>query len=150
MVVKRALLIFLAIMTTGAIGASASPILDQSHIGGGSLRESIYDNRQTAQTFTVGIAGPLDSIVLDLRYDHNPPTKDFTVEIRSTTGGLPDGSAGSFASVEFDTSVLTPAFTLYSIDFSGFSLPFAETSSAHWNPIAYVTPGLNRTGVISV
>ena len=125
MIAKRALLIFLAIMATGALGASAAPILDQSNLGGGSLRDDIYGGRQLAQTFTVGIPGPLDSIVLDLRYDHNPPTKDLTVEIRSTTGGLPDGPAGSFASVQFDTSVLTDTFALYSIDFSGFYLPFA-------------------------
>lgn len=108
MIVKRALTIFLVIMATGAIGASASPILDQSNIGGGSLRDDICLNRQLAQTFTVGIAGILDSIVLDLNHDEEPPTKNLTVEIRSTTGGLPDGPAGSFAAVEFDTSVLTP------------------------------------------
>jgi len=97
MVVKRAIPIFLVIMATGAIDASALPVLDQSHINGGTLRESIYGNRQIAQTFTVGIGGILDSIVLDLRYEEVVPIYDITVELRSTTNGLPDGSDKAFA-----------------------------------------------------
>jgi len=112
-------------MMTASIDAFASPILDQSNVGGGSLRDPIYGNRQLAQTFTVGIAGILDSIVLDLNYEYDVPTKDITVEIRSTTGGLPDGPAGALAAVNFDTSVLTTNFELYSVDFTTFSLPIA-------------------------
>jgi hypothetical protein len=112
-------------MASVSIDAFALPTLDQSHIGGGTLRSSIYGNRQDAQTFTVGIAGILDSIVLDLRYEDVIPIYDITVELRSTTAGLPDWSDQALASVQFDTSVLTPEFTLYPIDFSSFSLPFA-------------------------
>jgi len=125
MLVKRAIPIFLVIMASASIDAFALPTLDQSHINGGSLSDLVYGNRQLAQTFTVGIQGILDSVVLDLMYRDEPPTKDITVEIRSTTNGLPDWSNQAFASVQFDTSVLTPEFTLYSIDFSSFSLPFA-------------------------
>ena len=125
MLVRRAIPIFLVIMASASIDAFALPTLDQSHIGGGLLRDNIYGNRQLAQTFTVGIEGILDSIVLDLRYEDVIPIYDITVELRSTTAGLPDWSNQAFASVQFDTSVLTPDFTLYSIDFSSFSLPFA-------------------------
>lgn len=125
MLVRRAIPIFLVIMASVSIDAFALPTLDQSHIGGGTLRSSIYGNRQDAQTFTVGIAGILDSIVLDLRYEDVIPIYDITVELRSTTAGLPDWSDQALASVQFDTSVLTPEFTLYPIDFSSFSLPFA-------------------------
>ena len=125
MLVRRAIPIFLVIMASVSIDAFALPTLDQSHIGGGTLRSSIYGNRLDAQTFTVGIAGILDSIVLDLRYEDVIPIYDITVELRSTTAGLPDWSDQALASVQFDTSVLTPEFTLYPIDFSSFSLPFA-------------------------
>jgi len=124
MVVKRALQIFLVIMASASIDTFALPILDQSHINGGTLRNDIAENRQEAQTFTVGVAGILDSIVLDLRYEDVVPTYDITVELRSTTNGLPDWSDQAFASVQFDTSILTPEFTLYSIDFRSFSLSF--------------------------
>ncbi len=124
MLVKRAIPIFLVIMASASIDAFALPILDQSHINGGRLRSGIYGNRQRAQTFTVGIAGILDSIVLDLNYDEVVPIYDITVELRSTTNGLPDWSDQAFASVQFDTSVLTPEFTLYPIDFRSFSLQF--------------------------
>lgn len=123
MVVKRVIPIFLVIMSVSGLDALAAPTLDQSHIGGGTQRGGIYINHDTAQTFTVGISGILDSIVLDLNYEDEVPIYDITVEIRTTTSGLPDGPASALGSVQFDTSVLTNTFTLYSVDFSSLSIP---------------------------
>ncbi len=125
MVVKRVIPIFLVIMAIGALDTFASPTLDQSHIGGGAMRDGIYINHQKAQTFTVGIAGILDSVVLDLNYEEEVPIYDITVEIRTTTSGLPDGPASAVGSVQFDTSVLTATFALYSVDFSSLSIPLS-------------------------
>ena len=125
MLVKRVTPIFLVIMTVATLDVFAAPTLDQSHLGGGTLRDAIQKNHQIAQTFTVGIAGTLDSVDLDLNYESVVPTYDITVEIRTTTSGLPDGPASTLASVQFDTSVLTPTFTLYSIDFSPFFIPLS-------------------------
>ncbi|MBW7992638.1 MAG: hypothetical protein FVQ84_21835 [Planctomycetes bacterium] len=123
MLVKRVIPIFLVIVAAVSLDALASPTLDQSHLGSDDLMETIYNNRQLAQTFTVGIAGTLDSVVLDLIYDQEAPTYDITVELRTTTGGLPDWPANSLASVQFNTSVLTTTFALYSVDFSSSSVP---------------------------
>ena len=125
MFLKQVVPIFLVMVGAVATDALAVPTLDQSNLGGGTLRDCLYDNRQSAQTFTVGLLGTLDSIVVDLCYYRGAPTRDITVELRSTTSGLPDGPAQALASVQFDTSVLTTVFTLYSIDFSSFYIPLA-------------------------
>lgn len=125
MVRNRVVSIFLVLVVAMGVDVLAAPTLDQSHLGGGTLRDTIYGNRQLAQTFTVGLAGTLDSIELDLYYRRGAPTQAITVDVRGTTNGLPNGATQGFGSVQFDTSVLTTTFMLYSIDFSSFSIPVA-------------------------
>jgi hypothetical protein len=125
MTFKHVVMILLGPVGAAATDTLATPTLDQSNLGGGTLRNRLYLNRQEAQTLTVGLAGTLDSIMLDLGYDRGAPTHEITVQLRGTTNGLPNGASQALASVQFDASVVTADFTLYSVDFSSFSIPVA-------------------------
>ncbi len=119
-----------------ALPAQAGPVLDQFDNGprngyGGIVGAFGID---ISQTFTVGLAGRLDQLAVDVARTANA-VGDLIVEVRSTTGGVPDAAAASVlasASIAVGSvsvgaaTVADPfsaaAFAFHFVDISAFDL----------------------------
>lgn len=117
-------------LLTLAVAASdlqAGIVIDQSNLtpsnGGGLAVSNVY-----AQTFTVGVAGILDSVDLQLTRFQNTalPTSTVTLEIRSTAGGIPTGAPIYSTSFLYADVPVVPIFStvipLVTVDVSAGSL----------------------------
>jgi hypothetical protein len=107
----------LALLMAGAAGAA--PILDQTHdinLNGGS---SIYMNRDTAQTFTVGIAGLLTRVEVSIRRT-NETAADLILDIRSTEAGFPvEDDNLAFATVAIPAANVGLSASFITVDIPG-------------------------------
>lgn len=99
--------------------ASAIVVLDQDHIvSGGNTFSSLSEaGFGRAQTFTVGVAGTLDSIDVDILSLGGSPL----MRILGTTGGVPDGGAAGSTVLASSSSFLSIG-NIHTFDFSGDNL----------------------------
>ncbi len=90
---------FLKVLSTLALifaitsPASAALVLDQSadaFAAGSADGLVVSDGQAPSQTFTVGIAGLLAQVDLQVQQGSSPPSDDLILSILGTTGGVPD------------------------------------------------------------
>jgi len=113
---------------TAPTGAShAAPILDQVFDPGPAptVSAGISGVTDKAQTFTVGIAGTLARVEVDIRRDDNTVIEPLLFDVRATTaGGAPiESNSTTLASVSIAAASIpvTPGFV--SVDVSAFGIP---------------------------
>lgn len=129
----RNALIWLIVAPQGVTAA----VIDQAYdaqAAGSYMAINVQVTQQVAQTFTVGIAGKLVGVDLQVgRWDFDPPTGDLLVDIRPTVDGAPvadDSLALAMVAVPATKIPLsgqvwaTGAFTY--VDLNGFSISVAR------------------------
>lgn len=111
-----------------ATAGQAAPVLDQEYdafAAGADSAVLLNTNFAHAQSFTVGIAGQLTSMELQIRKTNlDPPVSDLTFDILSFMGGIPSGPAlasGSIAAASVpDLDFTDDSFV--SVDLSSFNI----------------------------
>jgi hypothetical protein len=86
----------------GIPAQAAVVVLDQSHqVTSASQDPALTTTQSVAQVFTVGVAGTLERVGLQLYKIDGTPAGDITLTIRSTTAGVPaaDSSSALFSTV---------------------------------------------------
>jgi hypothetical protein len=99
---------------------SAAPIVDQAHTGAHDASVAVSTLVSRAQTFTVGIAGILDSVELNLfRGDASDLTLE--LEVRDTAAGLPSTTVLGTATIAISALPINPG-SLTPFDLSAFTI----------------------------
>lgn len=108
-----------------ATAGQAAPMLDQEYdafAAGADSAVLLNSNFAHAQSFTVGIAGQLTSMELQIRQTNlDPPVSDLTFEILPIMGGIPGGAALASGSIA--------QATVPELDFSDGSFVSVDLSS---------------------
>ncbi len=113
--------------------ANAAPILDQSQTNDDFVN-FLGPTSAIGQTFTVGIAGVLDRIDVQLRktYPTQGPAPDYDIEftLQSLTGGLPSGTVLASATVNGNSLpeaglAVTP-MTMFDISGAGINVAIGD------------------------
>ena len=124
-------IVIMCLLTVPQVVSAVS--IDQSYdaqAAGSYMGINIEATQEIAQTFTVGIPGPLVGVDLQVgKWDFDLPTEDLLVDIRPTTGGVPvpDDSLAlaSIAIPVTDIPLLSQVWatgTFTFVDLSGFSI----------------------------
>ena len=120
-----------ALVLTAAAPASAGT-LDQEQTSYNISDSSL--SAGSAQTFTAGISGGLDQADLMLKRMGTPP--DVTVEIRTTSGGVPTATVLATGTIGAAALGTTPAFVPVT-----FATPAPVTAGTQYALVAYATSG---------
>jgi hypothetical protein len=127
----------LAVLLVMPMSASAAGTLDQAQTTTTQAAASVGGSTWWAQTFTAGLTGNLDQVDLFLFRVGSPG--DLTVQIQSTSGGVPSGSV-------LATTMVAEAAVTQSA--GGSSAPFSWVS-APLSPAAQVVAGQQYAIVLS-
>jgi hypothetical protein len=85
-----------SIALLGIPAQAAVVVLDQSHqVTSADFDAAVVTTQSVAQVFTVGVAGTLERVGLQLYQLAGTPVGDLTLTIRSTTAGAPAASSSS-------------------------------------------------------
>lgn len=113
---------------TLATAGQAAPLLDQEYdafAAGADSAVLLNTNFAHAQSFTVGIAGQLTSMEIQIRRTNlDPPISDLTFDILPIQGGIPGGTplaSGSIASASVPELDFTDD-SFVSVDLTSFNL----------------------------
>ena len=116
---ERSVVLIAILLVTVATPAGAVVILDQENFifdpqasGSGSATNGTFGR---VQTFTVGVAGTLDSVALELLGTTT------SARILATSGGAPIGGSGG-STVLASTTVISNVGDIFTFDFSGAGL----------------------------
>lgn len=132
------------------VAAGATPILDQSFLGAGVATSYFGFIGSTQlnlfQSFTVGIAGTLSSVDLQLDKD-GAPTQNVQVDIVSTA--TPFGSALASAVVGPGLVPASPGFVSFDLSASGLAVTVGQSLSIRISSLQDFSTGVNRYGGVS-
>jgi hypothetical protein len=110
---------------SGSLGHARADVLDQSYTGpfvGGTAVNRLVDK---AQTFTVGIAGELSAVRLDI-FRNALESEPLHFDLRTTAGGFPtqpDSGPTVLAEVTIPASDVGTSPTFFEIDLTPFNIP---------------------------
>jgi hypothetical protein len=101
---------------------AAAPILDQSFDAPSFLAFGFGGDVHLAQTFTVGLAGVLTRVDLEIRRDSGIP--DVLFDVRPTEGGVPvESDALALVSLTIPNTSIPTSFSFLQVDFSSTPIP---------------------------
>jgi hypothetical protein len=134
LVVVRALGATLLLLNLGTSAVRAGSVLDQQlnpadYSPDDEVSAGFGGTQNLAQTFTVGITGTLTEVDVSVeRFNFDPPTGTLYLQIRGTTGGVPNADPSYLlqASVSESTLPLAPNFGFVSFDVSSAGLQVTQ------------------------
>lgn len=116
-----------AVLGSGAHGALAQPVVDQSQLAG-NIYWAIGTGEDIGQTFTVGVSGILAGVEVSLGNGASATTS-LTFEVLTTSGGVPQASP-ALASVTIPASSL-PGFGPTALVLGSVTGTYVDLSSAN-------------------